>query len=349
MQLLSKELGRLVELHIATHSSSNELRVENATVHYVSQSLRGMRGEWERLIGELRPDVVHVNCCWLPLTALSLLWAKKAGQRVVLTPHGMLEPWIMRRHYLTRKLPALLLYQKRAVRAADRLHATAESERDNLVRLGYNDRITVVPNGVDIDGIAMKSTWKRRREILFLSRVHVKKGINFLIEAAGRLRERLDGYTIRIAGEGDAEYIASLRSLAERMGVGDRVVFEGGVYGERKWELFRQADVFVLPTYSENFGIVVAEALASGTPVITTKGTPWKDLEDERCGWWTDIGTDATANALSAFLDTPDTEIADMGERGRRLVEEKYSARAMAEAMTRMYASLVCAEPGKGH
>ena len=341
MQLLSKELGRLVELHIATHHSANELPVENATVHYVSPSLRGMRGEWERLIVQLRPDVVHINCCWLPLTALSLLWAKKAGQRVVLTPHGMLEPWIMRRHYWTRKLPALLLYQRRAVKAADRLHATAESERNNLLRLGYNDRITVVPNGVDIDDIAIKSSWKRRKEILFLSRVHVKKGINFLIEAAGRLRDRLDGYTIRIAGEGDTAYITELKDMASRLGVADMVTFEGGVYGERKWELFRQADVFVLPTYCENFGIVVAEALASGTPVITTKGTPWDDLVTHRCGWWTDIGTDATTAALSAFIETPDDVLADMGARGRRLVEDKYSAMAMAQAMTRMYASLV--------
>ena len=346
MQLLSKELGRLVELHIATHRSANELPIENATVHYVSPSLLGMRGEWEGLIGTLRPDVVHVNCCWLPLTALSLLWAKRAGQRVVLSPHGMLEPWIMRRHYWTRKLPALLLYQKRAARAADRLHATAASERDNLLRLGYNDRITVVPNGVDVGSIAMKSSWRRRKEILFLSRVHVKKGINFLIEAAGRLRDRLAGYTIRIAGEGDAEYIEQLRALAARAGVGDMVVFEGGVYGGRKWELFRQADVFVLPTHSENFGIVVAEALASGTPVITTKGTPWGDLERHRCGWWTDTGTDATAAALSAFIDTPDDELARMGARGRALVEEKYSARAAAEAMTAMYASLVRDAPG---
>ena len=141
-----------------------------------------MKCDFILLLDEICPDVVHVNCCWIPGCALTQRWAQEKGYRVVLTPHGMLEPWIMKRHYLTRKLPALLLYQKRAIVQADMLHATAYSERDNLLRLGYNDRIMVIANGVDVGNITMKQSWKRRKEILFLSRVHVKKGINFLIE-----------------------------------------------------------------------------------------------------------------------------------------------------------------------
>lgn len=343
MQLLAKELGELVELHVVSHESDNQLPMEHTKVHYLPtwKQWRKMKQGWRALLEQVQPDVVHINCCWTPGCALLQRWAQTAGYKVVLTPHGMLEPWIMARHYWTRKVPALLLYQKQAVVEADCLHATAESEKENLLKLGYNKRIEVIANGIDVDDIAMKTSWEREKSILFLSRVHVKKGINFLIEAVAHLKDELQGYTIDIAGEGDESYINELKQLASRLGVAHLIRFVGGVYGDRKWELFRRADLFVLPTHSENFGIVVAEALACGTPVITTQGTPWQDLEEYRCGWWTEIGTQATAEALRKFLQCTEAELEQMGRNGRRLVEEKYSARKMAQDMTDLYNKLI--------
>ena len=104
-----------------------------------------------------------------------------------------------------------------------------------------------------------------------------------------------------------------------------------------KWKLFRDADVFILPTYSENFGIVVGEALACGTPVITTKGTPWEELNTEHCGWWTEIGTDATFNALKDFLSLSKDELMNMGNNGRKLIKNKYSAPIIAQNMFLLY------------
>lgn len=341
MQLLADKLGRLVELHVVSHESDNPVMLNNCRIHYISRFFPGnMKREWQVLIEEIKPDVVHINCCWMPGCAFAQKWAQQMGVKVVLSPHGMLEPWIMARHYWTRKLPALLLYQKRAVVWADRLHATAESEKQNLIKLGYNNRISVIANGIDVDNVEMKHSWKRNREILFLSRVHVKKGINFLIEAVAALKNELEGYCVKIAGEGEQSYVNELQQLAARLGVEDMVKFIGGVYGDSKWKLFRHADVFVLPTHSENFGIVVAEALACGTPVITTKGTPWQELETNGCGWWTEIGTEALIAALRKFLTLSDEEIERMGRNGRKLVEDKYSSRKMAEEMVRMYNEL---------
>ena len=340
MQLLSKELGKLGELHVATHRSDNMLELENCHLHFLptwKQPL-SMHKEWQRLLNEVKPDVVHCNSCWIPSSAMTERWAQHAGYRVVLTPHGMLEPWIMRKHYLTRKLPALMLYQRKAVAIADMLHATAESEKEHILKLGWNDRITIVPNGIDVDSIQMKKSWLKTGKILFLSRVHPQKGVNYLIEAVAKLG---GNYQCLIAGEGETVYIDELKALAERLGVADRVQFLGGVYGDRKWELFREADVSVLPTYSENFGIVVGEALACGTPVITTKGAPWQDLEEHHCGWWTEVGTEPTLDALRAFADCTVEELEQMGRNGRRLIEEKYSTQAEAEGMLRMYEEMV--------
>lgn len=344
MQVLAKGLGELAEVHIITHASENPLAMENCTVHYVSE-YNPFKGAWRKRVAEMMeevmPDIVHVNCCWMPACAAVQRIAQKHGYKVVLTPHGMLEPWIIKRHYWTRKVPALLLYQKAAVRKADCIQSTAESERDNLLKLGYNKNIKVVRLGIDADGIEMKRSWKKTRQILFLSRVHVKKGINFLIEAAAVLRSELQGYKILVAGEGDADYVAEMKRMIADNGLQDIVQLVGGVYGDEKWRLFQTSDFFVLPTHSENFGLAIAESLASGTPVITTVGTPWHDLNDTNSGAWIEIGTQPLVETLRKFLALSDGELEAMGRNGRRLIEEKYSAHVMAKEMMEVYETLI--------
>lgn len=344
MQVLAKGLGELAEVHIITHTSENPLAMENCTVHYVPE-YNPFKGSWRKrvteMMEEVRPDIVHVNCCWMPACAAVQRIAQKHGYKVVLTPHGMLEPWIIKRHYWTRKVPALLLYQKAAVRKADCIQSTAESERDNLLKLGYNTNIKVVRLGIDADGIEMKRSWKKTRQILFLSRVHVKKGINFLIEAAAALRSELQGYKILVAGEGDADYVAEMKRMIEDNGLQDIVQLIGGVYGDEKWRLFQTSDFFVLPTHSENFGLAIAESLASGTPVITTVGTPWHDLNDTNSGAWIEIGTQPLVETLRRFLALSDGELEAMGRNGHKLIKEKYSAHVMAKEMMEVYETLV--------
>ncbi len=339
MQLLANELGKLTELHIFTHASENPVDIQNCQIHNLAtiKHPTEFKRQFQFLIKEIQPDVFHVNGCWTPSCALTQKWAQAMGIKVVLTPHGMLEPWILARHYWTRKVPALLLYQKTAVKKADCLHATAVSEKENLLKLGYNHRIEIIPNGIEVDRISLKNNWERKKRILFLSRIHVKKGIEFLLEAAAILKDKLEDYVIEIAGEGEKEYIAQLKQKAKELQIESLVQFCGGVYGNQKWKLFQEADVFVLPTFSENFGIVVAEALACGTPVITTKGTPWKELGTTHCGWWTEIGTQPLADALNKFLQLSTQELEAMGRNGRKLIEQKYSSRKMAEDMVELY------------
>lgn len=400
MQLLSRDLGARCELHVVTHRSERMLTLENCELHFIPLNKNPFTNKSKRefleLLVTIQPDVFHTNCCWMPQSARTAIWAKRAGYKVVYTPHGMLEPWIMQRHYWTKKKPAILLFQKLGIQMADIIHATAESEKANLMALGWNKKIRVIPNCVRVDEIEMKQSWERKKNILFLSRVHVKKGINFLIEAVGKVNGNedvndndnqnenqndnenenvnvdvnvnedqnenenenvnvrstlvaslaknvnvsLNGYTITIAGMGEEAYVDELKRMAARLGVADMFRFVGSVYGEDKWRLYQEADVFVLPTHSENFGIVVAEALASGTPVITTTGTPWEELNTEHCGWWVPVGTEPLVKALQAFLQTDEEELKRMGENGRRLIEKKYSATTIAEQFVSLYEML---------
>lgn len=343
MQVLAKGLGEIAEVHIITHASENPLVMKNCTVHYV-HNYQPFSYSWKItiafLLDEIKPDIVHVNCCWLPACAAVQRIAQKRGYKVVLTPHGMLEPWIIKRHYWTRKVPALWLYQKAAVQRADCVQATAESERDNLLKLGYNSNIKVVRLGIDAESIEMKRSWKKSRQILFLSRVHVKKGINFLVEAADVLRNELQGYKILVAGEGDADYVEAMKRMICDRGLQDIVQLIGGVYGDEKWRLFQTSDFFVLPTHSENFGLAIAESLASGTPVITTVGTPWSDLNSSEAGAWIEIGTEPLVETLRMFLSLSEDELETMGRNGRKLIETKYSAHVMAEQMMEVYKSV---------
>lgn len=349
MQVLAKPLGTMAEVHIMTHASENPLPMENSKVHDIPR-YRPFSGVWKKavvdLLDSVRPDIVHVNCCWTPDCAMIQRLAQKQGYKVVLTPHGMLEPWIIKRHYWTRKVPALWLYQKAAVQRADCVQATAESERDNLLKLGYNSNIKVVRLGIDAESIEMKRSWKKSRQILFLSRVHVKKGINFLVKAADVLRNELQGYKILVAGEGDADYVEAVKRMICDRGLQDIVQLIGGVYGDEKWRLFQTSDFFVLPTHSENFGLAIAESLASGTPVITTMGTPWSDLNSSEAGAWIEIGTEPLVETLRIFLSLSTEKLEEMGRNGRRLIEEKYSANVMAQEMINVYNDCLNVEYG---
>lgn len=344
MQQLTKYLGKLCELHVVTHRSANELILENCTIHYIDYKWKpwnNCKKEFLDLINTIDSDVFHTNSCWMPVSALTAIWAHSAGYKVVYTPHGMLEPYSIRRHYWTKKLPAILMFQKKGLQVCDLIHATADTEKENLLKLAWNKNVNVIANCVQIEEIEMKSSWKRKKRVLFLSRVHPKKGIEFLIKAIGRLQDKFIDYTFIIAGPGESSYVQELKKLAQKNGVAMQFHFIGPVYEQDKWSLYREADVFVLPTWSENFGIVVPEALASGTPVITTYGTPWSELNEFNCGWCTEIGTEATMKALEKFLQCSESELERMGRKGRELVENKYTGSVIAKQFITMYESLI--------
>lgn len=348
LSILSGELGKRCELVIATCIQPDNLPMRNCKVVDLAGftftdaglglSWRGIKrfaALCDRIIEEEQPDAVHINGIWSIDRWIMQRQALKRDIRTFVMPHGMLEPWILNRHYWTKKLPALWLYERKALRSAECLIATAESERRNMLELKMNKAdIPAIANGIDVSEIRMKDSWAIRKKILYVSRLHIKKGVEMLIDTACSISERLRDYEIIIAGEGDPEYVAQLKSKAENSGLD--VNFKGGVYGEEKWRTFRDADFFVLPTNSENFGYVIAESLACGTPVITTKGAPWKEI-DGVCGCWIERTEDELRQAMLTMMSKTQEELKDMGQKGRTLIEENYSAGKMAEQLMEVY------------
>ena len=293
-------------------------------------------------------DILHLHGLWMYPNWAAGSVAKATGIPFVMSPHGMLEPWSLGRGNLKKKATGLL-FEYDNLASARCIHACSEQEFLNIRRFGYKGPIAVVPLGLTRDEFMHTSRseansrinrpqpFENKRVLLFLSRLHVVKGLDLLLAAWEAVRRSFPEWHLVIAGDGEAAYVAHLKKTALESGLNDSVTFTGAVHGKGKWDLLKNADLFVLPTLSENFGLVVAEALACGIPVITTKGAPWGDLEMEECGWWINPGVTALSKALTDTLSLPANQLAEMGGRGRRLIERKYLVDITARTLHSVY------------
>jgi len=338
MRLLGTELKNHTELIVATGISANPIEIKGVRIKFFKTSILrwfSMLDEFRLFLKSEKPHLVHINGIWSPQNWGFQKIAQELGIKVVLSPHGMLEPWILAQNAWKKKL-GLFLYQKKAIQRAEYLHATAQMEADSIRALGFKNPICIIPNGIDLSDVKMNKTDYGTGKMVFLSRIHPKKGIELLIKAWRNTNT--NGWTLEIAGNGDNDYIEKLIQSAQDL---KNVNFVGAKYGEDKWDFLRSADVMVLPTHSENFGIVVAEALAVGVPVITTEGTPWEDLGQFRCGWWIELSVLNLQSTLLKVFNTPIFSLEKMGLNGKKLVTEKYEIKAVTKNIIDLYKKML--------
>jgi glycosyltransferase involved in cell wall biosynthesis len=284
-------------------------------------------------------SIMHVHGIWSPSMHWAARFARHKGIRYVIQPHGMLEPWALN-HHKHRKNIAMSLYQRRDLMQAQLLLATADSEYEAIRAFGLTNPVAVIPNGVDFPAYSdshltdVLGTQARQRRFLFLSRIHVKKGLLNLLQAWKAAQ--LEDWVLDIAGPDEGGHLADVMAKVRELGLEKSVNYISEVEGDHKEQTYLGADVFVLPTFSENFGIVVAEALSYGLPVITTKGTPWQDLETFGCGWWIDIGVEPLVAALKQAAMLSDMQRHQMGAKGRIYVQ-RYNWRDIADKMIDTY------------
>ncbi|MBZ5589446.1 MAG: glycosyltransferase [Acidobacteriia bacterium] len=285
-------------------------------------------------------ELIHTHGLWLHPNWVSARVARRRGLPLVVSPRGMLAEWALDRRRLFKRV-LWHLVDGPACRGAAIVHCTSQGEATEVRRAGCRGPLAVIPNGVDTMSFspAVKATGSPREvghEVLFMSRIHPKKALDLLLEAWAGVRASQPAARLALAGPGEPHNVAWLREMLDGS-LGRGVRYLGVVAGEERLRLLRSAAVVVLPSRSENYGMVVAEALACGTPVITTTGTPWHALPAERCGWVVEPEVAALAGALDAALRCSGDELAAMGARGRAFVVREHSLGAAVGRMVAAY------------
>jgi len=351
VELLTSDLGRSQVNAAALQDRGVRLRAMPCT------SRLRRKAQWGRGMGRAlreaarRADLIHSHGMWLPTNHAAAAAAHRLGLPHVITPRGMLTAYGLDR-FPGRKRLARWLYAGRDLRRTACFHTTSMQETADLRRLlGLRQPVAIIPNGVDVPeelpapGGArpafLRTVPEGKRMLLFLSRIHPKKGLPMLAEVWGRLRARRDGWHLAIAGGDERGHRGEVEARLLEAGAESATTFIGELDDRQKWQAYAACDLFVLPTQDENFGIVVAEALAAGKPVVTTVGAPWAELKEFRCGWQTEIDAGEIEAALDEAMALTDAERAEMGHRGRQLVRERYGWRAIGDKMRAVYRWLV--------
>lgn len=286
----------------------------------------------------VRPDIFHCNGIWHPLNHWCSCAARQHGLPLVIQPRGMLAPWALAWKPGKKRL-ALALYQQRDLETAALLVATAEQEAVHFRQFGLRQPIVVIPNGIDLSKVSphcrvVHAKPDVPRNALFLGRIHPVKGLLNLLEAWFAVDTRR--WVLQLAGPDEGGHLAEVLAAAARLGIADQVQYLGSVGEDDKWQLYRNADLFILPSFTENFAVVVAEALAQELPVITTTSTPWRDLRIYDCGWWVQPSVSGLKDALSIALSSSPQRLTEMGKRGRDYVQ-RYNWANIAQEMAAAY------------
>jgi len=337
-------LGHEVELHVldlggTTHRPQAHYRLfahptDAFTVLSSSSSMRrALREAGERL------DILHWHGLWR-MPAIYPYWGTRGTRcRLIVSPKGMLEPAALAHARMAKRI-AWSLLQEKAVRSADCLHVTSEQEARSVRNLGLTQPLALVGYGIhlpeDSDLEQMKSAFTEgRRRLLFLGRLHPIKGIDRLIRAWRQVQDRFTEWDLDIVGPDEANHLHYLRTLSAEIGA--RLSFLPAVHGADRDAMFASADVFVLPSHSENFGMSIPEALSFAVPVICSQGTPWSQIEREDCGYWVENSVESLAACLGAVLKKPREETAAMGRRGRAWMRREFTWEQKAIQMAAVY------------
>ncbi len=339
------------DVHLLTGMPSDG-RVKNnfpappVTTHAVRESRlgrpwgvgRGFRRELRRLAITAQTTIVHDHGVWLPTNHAVAQQATALGLPRIVSPRGMLSAWSMnRRRWLKRCL--WQLYQRHDLRSATAFVVTSELEARDVRRLGFSQPTIVIPNGIDFPKELPQRQPQATKQLLFLSRIHPKKGVLELVEAFSQARLP-DAWQLVIAGPDEDGHRRQVERRIQQLGIDNRFRFTGPVDDQAKWQLYVDADLFVLPSFTENFGIVVAEAMAAGLPVITTTGTPWNVLQEQQLGWHVEPTVAALRQALSEACSLPNSKRIELGLRARDFAIREFAWHDVGARMLDFYSAV---------
>lgn len=332
--LLTNELRKNhADVEIVTVDSlTDEVIGRDDYIHYIPENQKNYFS-FLRSLDCFSPDLLHVQSLWHPIAHAGVVYASKKHTPYIVSTRGMLYPSALQVSCLKKRI-AWNLYQKYDLNRAAVIHATCMQEMRYNREKGVKVPIAVIPNAIPIQGDALKSTYTGKKRVGFLGRFHPIKNLDILIKAWTLVDTK--EWEFVLVGSGTKEYVSFLKSLATDLKV-TNIRFAGFLHGEEKCQMLATFQYLVLPSQSENFGMVIPEALIQGVPVIASKGTPWEELNTHYCGWWVDNDVDTLASTIREALSISEEERIAMGKRGQQLVKDNYSVEVVADKMERLY------------
>lgn len=329
--------------------SVKEVNLHSYQATNLARIFRGFKPSASHHLNQLAStelDLIHNHGLWLFFNIYARQAAIKNRLPLIISPKGMLELWALNYSWYKKKI-AWFLYEQKNLRSATIFQATSLGEILSIRRMGFKQPIALIPEGINIPQLDegpnkhliedLFPELKEKQWLLFLSRIHPKKGLDNLLYVWQLLAKKYSDWHLVIAGPDLIGYQDDLEQLTKELNIKKQVTFTGMLSGKLKASALSNAELFVLPTHSENFGIVIAESLAYGVPVITTKCTPWQDLLEYNCGWWIEDTQEALMDALVEGIELTERERQEMGLRGREMVEKKYSWYFIAQEMSTLY------------
>jgi len=344
------DLGHSAEITCLDAPHSAWLKTQQLNVNAIGPAKLGNFGYCRRLDSWLhenirRFDVVTTNGIWMYFSAAVRCAARQACVPYFVFTHGALDPWFKHKYPLKhiKKQIYWNAVEYRVLRdAAAVLFTTAEEQalahrafwpyRCNSEVVGYGIEDPFVSKIGLREPIEARRLIRRmmpqigpRRFLLFLARIHEKKGIDLLLQAIARNSENYKDYAFVIGGPGKEAYISQLKSMAAQLGLENQIIWTGPLYGELKWAAFREADAYVLPSHQENFGISVTEALACSVPVLTTiKVNIWREIVNDDAGLAENDDVSGICRLLERWSRLPRTQKRSMRQNARRCFVNRF-------------------------
>lgn len=267
-----------------------------------------------------RADLIHIQAIFNTPIPLALYFARRYGKTVWLSPHGVLGSWVMNNGSAWKKL-WLQLFIKPFAEYVYWLATSLQEKREILFHFP-TAKVIIIPIAVELDEFKRvnklskesflikfgNTSGKPEKILVTMARLQKKKGIDILIRAFDKVRKEIPGAYLFIAGQDEGEK-ENLMHLAAQLGLNGRIIFTGNLEGEDKVDFLSNADLFILPSHNENFGIVYAEALAAGTPVVASRETPWEEVETFGCGKWVPNTVQDNTEAILEMLNRQDGDV----------------------------------------
>ena len=297
------------------------------------------------------PDIVHFHGIWPPWQHRIQSFFESQGYSVVLSTHGMLAPWAMA-HKRWKKIIPWYVYQKGDINRSKLIFSTSAKETCWIKDLGFKTPIIEAPLGTDIEFSGRPASHNMPIKFLsFVGRIYPVKGLDLLLKAWAKLKSEDWDWHLFLIGPDQSGYMGELVKLAKTLnltvryggvdGVGaSDITFAGPLFGAEKVSALAQSRGLLLPSYTENFGGVVIDALSLGLPVLASRATPWEILRDRGCGWQFELSAESLRDSLFTFTCLSDNERRDMGCRGCELVKVKYTWNAVCQKVENAYESV---------